>query len=47
MNENGENLAVLSESALASLVLPNLINPALDRVTPLFYARFFSFDFKD
>ena len=30
--ENTENLAMLSELALASLVLPNLINPALDKV---------------
>jgi hypothetical protein len=31
--ESAENLAMLSELALASLVLPNLINPALDKVT--------------
>jgi hypothetical protein len=31
-NEGIENLAALSESALASLIVPNLINPALDKV---------------
>lgn len=30
-----ENLAALSEAALASLILPNLINPALDKVNIL------------
>jgi programmed cell death protein 10 len=31
-SENADNLAMLSEMALASLVLPNLINPALDKM---------------
>ncbi len=31
-NETLANLALMSESSLASLILPNLVNPALDRV---------------
>ncbi len=38
--ENTENLAMLSELALASLVLPNLINPALDKVKAFFTIHF-------
>ena len=36
-NEGENNLAMLSESALASLILPNLVNPAFDRVYYFFH----------
>lgn len=45
-NEGIENLAALSESALASLIVPNLINPALDKVRfrLLNHSHFFIFN---
>lgn len=36
-NEGENNLAMLSESALASLILPNLVNPALDKVRLIYF----------
>ena len=33
MSNETENLAALSESALATLILPNLFNPVLDTVS--------------
>lgn len=32
MTEPTENLPMLSENALASLILPNLINPSIEKV---------------
>ena len=32
-NASEENLAAMAETALATLILPNLINPVLDNVS--------------